>query len=182
MIRKGLVLSFVFLAATGCASPDVLDAPPPQAHMPTLAATPLPAVAQATGGAVSRDIGAAGLPATEKTGTARPAGPAARSGGWDTVLAAPGLPARRQVTRTDDGWTSADGVSANQLGDLTFFSDGSWMRRVGDAYKHSDGKVTVKRGDTFFHADGSWSRQVGDTVTRSDGRSCSIFGNAMTCR
>jgi uncharacterized Zn-binding protein involved in type VI secretion len=67
------------------------------------------------------------------------------------------------------------------VGDFTFFSNGTWMRRNGDTFQHSGGGTTVKRGDTFFHSDGTWARRVGNVVMRSDGHSCALTETAMVC-
>lgn len=141
-------------------------------------AMPLPAVVERSVGGPSAETEAARPP------SAAPKAPPAiepPAGEWDTVLASRRLTASGMLRRTDAGWVAPAGLAATQEGDITFFSDGSWMRRNGDTYKHSDGSVTIRRGDTFFHSDGTWSRRVGHVVTRPDGRTCVLTASSLAC-
>lgn len=66
---------------------------------------------------------------------------------------------------------SAFAQSATQMGDITFYSDGTSAIRMGDTTFFSDGSSATRMGDTTFYSNGSSATQIGDTTYFSDGQS-----------
>lgn len=72
-------------------------------------------------------------------------------------------------------------ITANQIGNGTYFSDGSSSMRIGDQVMHSDGSSSTIIGNSAYHSDGSSSMRIGDTIQNSSGSNCYVSGRTLQC-
>lgn len=72
-------------------------------------------------------------------------------------------------------------TTATQVGDTTYFSDGTRADRVGNTLYFSDGRRADQVGDTTYFSDGSRADRVGNVLYRSDGTTCTQVGERTEC-
>lgn len=73
-------------------------------------------------------------------------------------------------------------ITASQIGNSTYFSDGSSSMQIGNQAIHSDGSSSTVIGNSAYHSDGSSSMRIGDNVYNSNGSNCYISGRTVVCK
>ena len=81
------------------------------------------------------------------------------------------------ATQIGDTTFFSDGSYATKIGDTTFFSNGETARQIGDTTFFSNGETSTRIGDTTFNSDGTFSTRIGDTEFYSDGNTATQIGD-----
>jgi hypothetical protein len=70
-------------------------------------------------------------------------------------------------------------ITAQQVGDTLYRSDGVRVQKIGNIYWGSNGATATRTGDTIWHSDGTTSRKVGNTWHNSNGGSTTTIGSTI---
>lgn len=73
-------------------------------------------------------------------------------------------------------------ITANRIGNSTYFSDGSSSMQIGNQAIHSDGSSSTVIGNSAYHSDGSSSMRIGDNIHNSNGSNCYVSGRTLMCK
>ena len=93
----------------------------------------------------------------------------------------PTINSSRPWTRQQVGNISFDsnGGITQRIGNTYFHSDGTSTQKVGNTYFNSGGGTTQKIGNTYFHSGGGTTQQIGNTYLHSDGSTSQRIGNVI---